>query len=151
MKKLILILLPLFVIACQTKNTDETAEGSSKNKLEIKNPWLSPSVAGSNSAMFFHVLNNTDTADTLYDVKCSFDEISMIHETYMNNDGTTGMRHVESVVIPPHSDIEFKPGGRHVMLMNLKSDLLENDTMEVTLQFKDAGSIKVKTPVKNLF
>ncbi|MFA3783445.1 copper chaperone PCu(A)C [Melioribacteraceae bacterium 4301-Me] len=149
MKKLIFVVIIFFIVSCQNKNDNK--QEVVNQKVDIKNQWISPSTAKANSAMFFQVINNTNQADTLYGVKCSIDEVSMIHETFTNDDGTTGMRHVMFIEIPPNSKIEFKPGGLHVMLMNLKSDLNENDTVDVTLQFKKSGDINIKVPVKEIY
>jgi copper(I)-binding protein len=59
-----------------------------------------------------------------------------------------GMRQVKVIPIQAKSMLEFKPGGYHVMVMNLKKDLKKGDSAEFTLHFKYGGNITVKAPVK---
>ncbi len=148
MKKLLWIVVLFLLFACgEKKESNETAVAQ---KVEIKGQWMTPSVTGMNSAMFFHIINNTDNADTLYAVESDIADASLLHETFTNDDGTTGMRHVEFVAVPPHSDIEFKPGGRHVMMIYLHADQPVGDTVAATLQFKKAGDITLQVPVEGM-
>jgi len=44
----------------------------------------------------------------------------------------------------------LKPGDYHIMFFKLTEDLKIGDKKEVTLKFKNAGSIKVNVPVKEM-
>ena len=44
--------------------------------------------------------------------------------------------------------MELKPGGYHVMLMDLKSPLLKDTTVPVTLTFQDAKGVKSSMELK---
>jgi len=70
-----------------------------------------------------------------------------MHETFSKN-GMMGMRQVKAIPIKSKSTLEFKPGGYHVMVMNLKKDLKKGSLAEFTLHFKYAGDVTVKAPVK---
>jgi copper(I)-binding protein len=70
-----------------------------------------------------------------------------MHETF-NKNGMMGMRRVKAIPIQAESTLEFKPGGYHVMVMNLKMDMKKGDSAQFTLHFKYAGNIKVTAPVK---
>jgi periplasmic copper chaperone A len=120
-----------------------------KDKIEIQNAWLRTAGAGMNTAMFFDIVNNSDKPDTLYKVESDLAELVQIHETYKNGD-MMGMREVKNVVVKPHSTFKFKPGGHHVMFINLKNDIKEGDKTEVTFFFKVAGKMKVEVPIKNM-
>jgi copper(I)-binding protein len=52
------------------------------------------------------------------------------------------------LVIPAKSTVYFKPGSYHVMLIKLKKDMKGGNIEEVSLHFKQAGEIKVKSVVK---
>jgi copper(I)-binding protein len=56
--------------------------------------------------------------------------------------------------LPAGKTVELKPGGYHVMLMDLKQQLKEGDSVPVTLVFegKDGRkeSVELKAPVKAL-
>jgi hypothetical protein len=47
--------------------------------------------------------------------------------------------------LPAGKAVELKPGGYHVMLMDLKGQLQKDSTVAVTLVFKDAKGVETKT------
>jgi len=50
--------------------------------------------------------------------------------------------------LPAGKAVELKPGGYHVMLMDLKLPLKKDTTIPVTLVFKDAKGVESKTELK---
>jgi periplasmic copper chaperone A len=42
----------------------------------------------------------------------------------------------------------LEPGGLHLMFIDLASQLVEGETVEVTLQFEQAGEVTLAIPVK---
>ena len=62
--------------------------------------------------------------------------------------GVMMMVQQENVPVGVQSQIEFKPGGLHVMLIGLNQDLKPGDTFQVTLNFEKAGQITMDVPVK---
>ena len=120
------------------------------NNLEVKDAWIRPANKGMNTAIYFKIINNSDKADTLSKVVFNDAGMTMIHETYKNGD-MAGMRMAKDIVVAPHSTIEFKPGGLHVMLMNLKSDLKTNEEKDFEVYFKSGEKIKVTGVVKDKF
>jgi len=64
------------------------------------------------------------------------------------------MRQVESVQLPAGKTVELKPGGYHIMLMNLKSQVKEGYVVPLTLIFENQDgsrqTLDVKAPVRAL-
>ena len=120
---------------------------TSKGNLQVKDGWIRPAGKGMNTAFYFSAVNNTDKADTLLSVKSDVARMVQMHETFQKN-GMMGMRQVKAIPIQAKSTLEFKPGGYHVMVMNLKEDLKKGDSAQFTLHFKYAGDITIKAPVK---
>jgi copper(I)-binding protein len=50
--------------------------------------------------------------------------------------------------LPAGKTVELKPGGFHVMLMDLKSALPKDSTVPLTLVFKDAKGAESKLELK---
>ena len=50
----------------------------------------------------------------------------------------------------PQVRLELKPGGYHVMLMDLKAPLLKDTTVPMTLTLQDAKGVKSKVELKVL-
>jgi hypothetical protein len=113
----------------------------------VEKAYVRTAAKGMTSAAYFKTVNNSDTADTLYDVKADFTDMAMLHETFRDN-GMVGMKEVDFVAVPARDSIEFKPGGYHVMLMNVKEALKTGMNVELELLFKHGGTIKVDAIVK---
>ena len=75
---------------------------------------------------------------------------SMMPSTSGGMSGGTmmGMFPVSRIEVPAGGSVELKPGGYHLMLLNLVADLKAGDTIELTLQFEKAGKITVKAEVR---
>ncbi len=120
---------------------------SYKGNLEIKDAWLRPAGKGMNTALYFKIVNTSDRADTLLSVSSSAAELVQMHETFKQGD-MMGMRQVKAIAVDAKSVFEFKPGGFHIMVLNLKKDLKIGASAEFILHFKYAGSIRIKAKVK---
>ncbi|MGC8594623.1 MAG: copper chaperone PCu(A)C [Candidatus Kryptoniota bacterium] len=115
-------------------------------KLKIENPYIRPADKGMTSALYFKVVNRSNEDDTLYDVRATFCEAAQIHESYMK-DGMMGMKRVKYIVVPAGSVVRFKPGGYHVMLINVKRKLANGDRVRVEILFKRSGKFILNAKV----
>jgi copper(I)-binding protein len=53
-----------------------------------------------------------------------------------------------SVNLAPGALVEFKPGGYHIMLLDLKQELEEGQNVPLTLTFAKAGTIQVDVRIE---
>ena len=102
---------------------------------------------GTNSAVYFVIVNDGDEADTLMGISSEVASSTELHETRIEND-IAQMMPVASVVVPAHGSVEFKPSSYHVMLVGLTQDLKEGDSLKITLQFEKSGTIMVDVPIR---
>ncbi|HEB64165.1 MAG TPA: copper chaperone PCu(A)C [Chloroflexi bacterium] len=124
-----------------------TACGGSKS-LTVQNVWARPGVGGQNSAVYFVIDNPGGQADNLLDASSDIADAVELHKSEMGDNGEMKMIHQEKIPVPAKGQVEFKPGGFHVMLIGLKRDLNPGDTFQVTLHFEKAGDITLDVPVK---
>lgn len=120
------------------------------DKIKIVDPWMRVGAQGQATGLFFKIENNSDKADTLYEVEFEPAGKVEIHETYDAGNDMMGMREVKFIVIPAKSTFELKPGAHHVMLMKLKRDIVKGYEGSVTLYFKQAGKIVIKAHAKDM-
>ncbi|MEO0203351.1 MAG: copper chaperone PCu(A)C [candidate division WOR-3 bacterium] len=118
-----------------------------KSGIEIEDPYARIGIKGGSSAAFMKIKNYEKMPDTLYEAICNCSNVTEIHETIMKGD-IMEMHKKDFLVID--KQVELKPMGLHIMLIDLKDDLKENDTIEITLKFKKSGNKKVKVPVRRL-
>ena len=129
-----------------------SASAFAQSSVEIKEPWVRGTVAQEMATGAFMQL--TAKADSkLVEAKSPVAGVVEIHEMAMDNN-VMKMRQVPGLALPAGKAVELKPGGYHVMLMDLKAQVKEGDVVPVTLVFegKDGKreSVEVKAPAKPL-
>jgi len=122
---------------------------NAQSKIEIKNAWARPGAKHSNSALYFAVNNNGEIPDTLISAKSKSADLTEVHESFKRGNNQMGMRAVKFIPIPAKIVVELKPGGFHIMLLDLKKDFKMGDFIKATVQFKNAGTLKVNAIVKD--
>jgi hypothetical protein len=93
---------------------------------------------------------NSNLDDELLSAKVDMSVAMMteVHETVMGDDGSMKMQEVEKIDIIAGTPTELKPGGYHVMLMQVIEPLKTGSTISVTLTFAKAGDVVVEVPVQ---
>ncbi|MEQ9090858.1 MAG: copper chaperone PCu(A)C [Balneola sp.] len=114
--------------------------------VKIQN-WARPGIQGQMSGAYFVYKNPLNIADTLISVYSPQAMMTQIHESYTTEDGLAGMREKAEIIVQAKQNIILKQGGLHVMLMNLKTDLQEPDSVTISLIFNQAGKVDLTVPV----
>ena len=122
----------------------------SKPKIIVEDPWVRavPPVS-TMSAAFMKVRNAGDEDDYLIGARSEVSKITEIHTTVME-DGMMKMRRMKEVKVPAGGLVEFKPMGKHIMLIDLKRPLKAGEKIRITLIFKKSGEITVEAPVRRM-
>ncbi len=103
------------------------------------------------SAAYMTIQNGSSKADRLISVVTSAAGAAEVHETYSQDNGMMGMRPVQGgLEIPANGSVMLKPGSYHIMLMNLKDQLKEGQTIKLSLTFASGKKIDVDAPVKQM-
>lgn len=117
--------------------------------LEIATPWTRATAPTARSGGgFMTITNKGTTADRLVAARSNASAKVEIHE--MKMDGSVmRMRELEKgLEIPPGATVTLKPGGFHIMFMELKAPFAVNGKVPLTLMFEKAGSIDVEMKVE---
>lgn len=72
-----------------------------------------------------------------------------IHE-HVNDGGVMRMRRIDGLAVPAGASVMLKPGGYHLMLMDLKQPLKQGEKVQLTLTFEKAGTLAVEGPIAPL-
>lgn len=75
---------------------------------------------GQNGAIYFVVENGTNEDDTLLSAYTDIASSAEIHMSMMDDQSVMSMQMQEAVQIPAGDSVTFKPGGLHIMLVDLK-------------------------------
>jgi len=117
-------------------------------EFKVMDAWARPAASGENGAVYFTISNATNTGDTLLSVSTDVASAAEVHMSMMDANGVMSMQMQESIPVPAQQEVIFKPGGLHIMLVELNRDLKIGDTISLTLNFEKAGSITIQAPVK---
>jgi periplasmic copper chaperone A len=118
--------------------------------IEVKDPWVRAAVPGQMGTGAFMKITARD-GSRLVSASSPVAGVTEVHEMKMEGN-IMKMRALEAgLELPAGKTVELKPGGYHVMLMDLKGPLAKDSTVPLTLVFKDAkgaeSRIELKVPV----
>jgi periplasmic copper chaperone A len=117
--------------------------------IEIEQPWARATPKGATiGAGYMKITNSGTEPDRLLGGSVAFARRFEVHSMTMEQ-GVMKMREVkDGLEIKPGETVELKPGGYHVMFVDLKEPLKPGEDVSVTLKFAKAGTIDVKYPVE---
>jgi copper(I)-binding protein len=123
------------------------AIAATAQNVDVQNAWARATVPGQKATGAF--MKITAGADTrLISVSTPVAGIAEVHEMKIDG-GVMSMRALDGgLVLPAGKAVELKPGGYHVMLMDLKRPLQKDTTIPLTLVFKDAAGKETRTELK---
>ncbi|MBL8359595.1 MAG: copper chaperone PCu(A)C [Rubrivivax sp.] len=140
--------LPTLALACALAAGAAAAHA----QTTVKDAWVRGTVPQQKATGLFAQLTSAG-GGKLVSASSPVAGIVEIHEMAMAGD-VMKMRAVTGIELPAGKAVDLKPGGYHVMLMDLKQPLKEGDTVQVTfvIEGKDGKreSVAVKAPVKAL-
>lgn len=123
-----------------------TAASAQSAPVKVEGAWARATVQGQKGTGAFMSLTARDAAK-LVGVSSPVAGVAEVHEMKMEGD-IMKMRAVPSLDLPAGKTVELKPGGYHLMLMDLKAPLAKDSTIPVTLLFKDAKGAESKLELK---
>jgi len=112
--------------------------------LEIDQPWARATApTAKTGGGFVTITNKGTTPDRLIAVRSAASDKVEVHEMKMDGN-VMRMRELDKgLEIPPGTTVTLKPGGFHIMFMELKAPFAKDAKVPATLVFEKAGSIDV--------
>ena len=114
--------------------------------VKVEGAWARAMVQGQQSTGAFMSLTAKE-ALALVGVSSPIAGVAEVHEMKMEGD-IMKMRAMPVLDLPAGKKVDLKPGGFHVMLMDLKSPLVKDSTVPMTLLFKNAQGVRSKLELK---
>ena len=115
-------------------------------QIQVEGAWARASVQGQKATGAFMKLTAKDGAK-LVSASSPAAGVTEVHEMKMEGD-VMKMRAIPALDPPAGRAVELKPGGYHVMLMDLKAPLMKDTVVPLTLVFKDAKGAESKVELK---
>ena len=123
--------------ASSTAGTSSAAAG-----LSLEDGWVKAAPSGM-TAIFGILTNPTGQDITVVSGTSPVAGMVQLHEVVTVN-GTSTMRpKTGGIVVPAHGSHELKPGGDHIMVMDLRQPIKAGDTVTATLTLKDGVTVQV--------
>lgn len=137
--------IALAAAAMALAGTAASAHDFTVGPLKIGHPWTRATPAGAKVAGGYLSIQNTGSAADRFTGGSS--EIAgrvEVHEMSVK-DGVMTMRPLEAgVEVKPGEKVELKPGGYHIMFLDLKRQLKQGEKVKSTLTFEKAGTVEVE-------
>jgi len=122
------------------------AQEAKLGNIQIENAYTRATAPGQQVAGGFMKIENKGVADQLVSVSSPVAGEVQLHEMAMEGN-VMKMRQVKDISVPANGAVELKPGGLHLMFMNIKAPLTAGEMVPVKLKFAKAGEVEVKMPV----
>jgi copper(I)-binding protein len=120
-------------------------------QVTVQEPWVRGTVAQQKGTGMFARITSAQPA-RLVSASSPAAGVVEIHEMTMDGN-VMRMRAIPGLELPAGKTVELKPGGLHLMLIDLKQPLEPGKTVPVTLVVESGGkreNIEVKVPVRTL-
>ena len=121
-------------------------------QVTVSEPWIRATVPAQKVTGAFMRVQSAAPA-RLVGVQSEVAGRAELHEMAMEGQ-TMRMRRVEAIELPAGKPVNLASGGYHIMLMDLKRQVKEGESVALTLQVQDAAGkrqdVKVDVPVRPL-
>jgi len=120
------------------------------SQVQISDAWSRATPPGAKiAAGYLTIRNQGATADRL--IGASSPAAARVEPHVTEKQGEVmRMREVKGYDVPAKGSYELRPGGAHLMLVDIKRPLKEGDKVPLVLRFQKAGEVKVDLEVKAL-
>lgn len=130
-----------------------TGSWAAHAQTAVKDPWVRGTVAQQKATGMFAQITSP-AGGKLVSASSPVAGIVEIHEMAMDGNIMKMRALPNGLDLPAGKAVELKPGGYHVMLMDLKKELKAGDTVPVTLVIEGADkkreTLEIKAPVRAL-
>jgi len=132
--------IAVFFMTCA--HSDEPGKG-----IFVNNAWVQAMPPSQKTTAAYMVIVNNSNKEIILDSASS--DIAGATEIHQMSDmnGMMNMAMASNIHIPALGKVTLKPGGFHIMLINLKKPVNKGDVIPITLHFQDGSSIIIKADV----
>jgi periplasmic copper chaperone A len=120
-------------------------------QVQIEAPWIRATAPGAQIAAGYMVIRNKSAQPDRLVGGSSKSAAKVQTHIHIRDGEILRMREVKGGYdVPASGSFELKPGGAHLMLVDIKQPLKAGDKVPVTLRFERAGEVSVEFQVRPL-
>lgn len=116
-------------------------------QFEIDHPHARAMLPGAKVGGGYLTIINNGADDRLVAIATTRAGDAQLHEMKIDGEVMVMRELKDGVALPAGATVELKPGGYHVMFMNVGQPFKEGETVKATLTFEKAGSVDVEFAV----
>jgi len=116
--------------------------------ININHPYVRFAVSTGPAAGYMTIVNTGDENDKLIKIETLIATNSEFHMTNIYNSQAT-MERVDFIELPAQKARSLKPGGYHIMFMDLNTELKVGKNIDAKLFFEKNGEIEIAFEVEN--
>lgn len=117
--------------------------------VDVRDAWARATVPGQKATGVYMKLTARESV-RLVGVSSPVAGVGEVHQMKLE-DGVMMMRPMDALELPAGKTVELRPGGYHMMLLDLKAPLAKDGTVPLTLTFRDAkgrqNQLELQVPV----
>mgnify|MGYP003576380288 CR=1 FL=1 len=141
------------VVADKSEGHDAHAHGAGQpakdGDVELEGAYARAMLPGQPVGGGFVTLRNGGSVDDrLISVSSPAAGTVELHEMAMQGEVMRMRKLNEGIPLPAGETVELKPGGLHLMFMQVEKPFKEGDSVPVTLTFQKAGSVDIVLPIR---
>lgn len=138
----------IYTIILITFTSTSFGETLNFKNLVIKDFWIKPSIGNHKTTSGYLIIqNNSNFDERLISVTSNFSKKTELHQMDVKNDIMIMKKLVKGLTIKAKSETVLKPGGYHLMFLNLNNPVKITNSYKVNLFFENSGSFVVNMPV----
>ena len=118
-------------------------------QVSVEKPWSRATPPGAKVGAGLMRLRNAGAADRVVGAASPVAGSVEMHITVRDGD-VMRMREVTSFEVPAGGSFELKPGGAHLMLVDLIRPLKKGEKVPLTLRLEKGGELKIELTVEEL-
>jgi periplasmic copper chaperone A len=124
------------------------AHNHEKGDIQVRHPWSRATPPGAKVAVgYMEIRNHGQQPDRLLSASTELAQRVEMHVTRQEGD-VVKMRQVKSFEIPGRERYELRPGGAHMMLVDIVRPLKKGERFTMRLVFERAGELEVELEVQ---
>ena len=101
------------------------------------------------SAAYMSITNISSENISIIKISCPNIKIAYLHDVKVDSkNGMISMKKMDFLLITPGETVDFKPGGKHIMIVGLKLPLSLNDVTSCSLRTRKGKNFPVFFKVK---
>jgi len=115
-------------------------------QIQVEKPWSRATPPGAKVAGGYMLIRNQGPADRLIAASSPAAARVELH-VHVHEGGVMKMREVPAYDVPAKGSFELKPGGAHLMFIEIKQPFKEGEKVPVKLRFEKAGEVNAEFKV----